>query len=364
MIEQTLSSPKNNINWKQVGLFVGMTIALSWLLDLILWLKFGYASEKTIIFLQLQMFIPAFVALALQRFAFNNSPIHRRTYNGCPRWFINFYMLLTLFLTALVALITLQPDLYPSPVASIALLLWVISLVVLLIVRFASGKEAFWQAGLSGGKLFAWPLVWLAVMAYNTVQILLNMTFHLGYNVDLSPLLATAESVGMGFPMYMVLGSVNALVINPLLGLVIAFGEEYGWRGYLQGELVKLGRVKGVLLVGVIWGIWHAPVVAMGHNYPGHPVLGPIAFLAFNLFLSVFLGYIVLKTSSVWLAAFGHAMFNSGYQWLTLVINTPNDPLYAFGPGIYGIAFAFLLSLVMLRDPIWKFNESMGKESS
>ena len=56
-------------------------------------------------------------------------------------------------------------------------------------------------------------------------------------------------------------------------------------------------------------------------------------------------------------------MFNSGYQWLTLVVHAPNDPLYAFGPGIYGIAFAFLLSLVILRDPIWKFNELMDKES-
>lgn len=67
-----------------------------------------------------------------------------------------------------------------------------------------------------------------------------------------------------------------------------------------------------------------------------------------------FLGYVMLKTRSVWLAAFGHAMFNSGYQWLTLVVNTPNDPLYAFGPGIYGIAFTFLLALVILRDPVWK----------
>lgn len=342
------------VNWKQVGMFVGLTIALSWLVDLVLFLKFGYVSEYTTIFLQLQMFIPAFVALALQRFVFKDSSLHRSTYKARPRWFVNFYLLLTLFLTALVALITVRPELYPIPIASLAVLLWLISLVVLLVVRFASGKEAFRQAGLSGGKWYAWPLVWLAVMTYHTVQILLNITFRLGHNLDPAPLIATAEAVGMGFPMYMVLGSVNALVINPLLGLIIAFGEEYGWRGYLQGELVKLGRIKGVLLVGLIWGIWHAPVVAMGHNYPGHPVLGPIAFMVFNLFLSVFLGYIVFKTGSIWLAAFGHAIFNSGYQWLTLVVNTPNDPLFAFGPGIYGIAFAFLLSLIILRDPVWK----------
>ncbi|MBT7069590.1 MAG: CPBP family intramembrane metalloprotease, partial [Anaerolineae bacterium] len=67
----------------------------------------------------------------------------------------------------------------------------------------------------------------------------------------------------MDIPTYLVAGFLNTTIIGPLLGLVIAFGEEYGWRGYLQGELVKLGRVKGVLWVGVIWGVWHAPAVAM-----------------------------------------------------------------------------------------------------
>jgi membrane protease YdiL (CAAX protease family) len=354
MIEQTLSHAKNNVSWKQVGLFVGLTIALSWLLDLVLFLKFGITSPQMTIFLQLQMFIPAFVAFGLQRFVFKDSPLHRSSYNGRPRWFINFYLLITLFLAVLVAWITLRPELYPTPIASLAVLLWLVSLVVLLVVRFASGKEAFKQAGLSGGKWYAWPLVWLAVMAYHTTQILFNMAFRLGYQVDPAPLISAAAAVGMDFPAYMVLGYVNALVLNPLLGLVLAFGEEYGWRGYLQGELIKLGRIKGVLLVGIIWGIWHAPVIAMGYNYPGHPVIGPIAFLIFNIFLAIFLGYIMLKTGSVWLAAFGHAVINSGYQWLTLVVNTPNDPFYAFGPGIYGIAFSFLLSLVILRDPVWK----------
>jgi membrane protease YdiL (CAAX protease family) len=345
---------KSDVNWKQVGLFVGLTIALSWLLNLVLFLKFGYYSQETTLFLQLEMFIPAFVAILLQRYFFKDSPIYFRTYKGRPRWFFSFYLLLTLVLTALVSLITLQPDLYPTPVASLALLLWVISIIVLLVVRFASGKEAFRQAGLSGGKWYAWPLVWLAIMAYHAVQILLNMAFRLGYNVDPAPLMDAARTAGMNFPTYMILGYINGLVINPLLGLVIAFGEEYGWRGYLQGELIKLGRVRGVLLVGVVWGIWHAPVVAMGHNYPGHPLLGPIAFLFLNLFLSIFLGYIVLKTGSVWQAAFGHAMINSGYQWLIMTVNTPHDPLYAFGAGFYGIAFAFLLSLIILRDPVWK----------
>lgn len=352
-----IETQKSGVNWKQVGLFVGLTIALSWLLDLVLWLKFGY-SQYAQIFFQLQMLIPAFVAIILQRYVFKDNPIYYRTYQGRPRWFFNFYILFTLFFTALVVLTTLQPDLYPTPLASLILLALILSLIASLIVRFASGKEAFQRAGISGGKWYAWPLVWLVVMGYLGLQILLNMATGLGYKPDISPL---ATAAGMDIPTYLVAGFINTVIVGPLLGLLIAFGEEYGWRGYLQGELTKLGRVKGVLLVGVVWGIWHAPAVAMGHNYPGYPVLGPIAFLVFNLFLAIFLGYLMLKTGSVWLAAFMHAVLNAGYAWLVAMLHTPADPLFSFGAGVYGIAFAFLMALVILRDRVWKNDKSINE---
>jgi membrane protease YdiL (CAAX protease family) len=350
-MSQEISSTKQ-VNWKQVGLFVGLTIALSWLLDLVLWGKFGY-SEYAQIFFQLQMLIPALVAIVLQRYAFKESPIYFRTYQEMPRWFFSAYILFTLFFTGLVVATTLKPNLYPVPIASLVMVALVISLLVLVVMRVASGKGSFGQAGISGSKWTSWLLVWLVVMGYHGIQILLNMAFDLGFTPDILPL---AEAAGMDPQTFLIAGFINTVVVGPLLGLWIAFGEEYGWRGYLQGELVKLGRVKGVLLVGVVWGVWHAPAVMMGHNYPGHPVLGPIAFLVFNLFLAIFLGYVMLKTGSVWLAAFMHALINQGYQWLTAMVYTPNDPLFSFGAGFYGIAFAFLVSLVVLRDRVWRQN--------
>lgn len=44
----------------------------------------------------------------------------------------------------------------------------------------------------------------------------------------------------------------NTVIIGPLLGLIITFGEEYGWRGFLQRESIRLGRIRGVFLLGVI----------------------------------------------------------------------------------------------------------------
>ena len=46
-----------------------------------------------------------------------------------------------------------------------------------------------------------------------------------------------------------------ALVMFPI-------GEEFGWRGFLQPRLAaRYGHVKGALLVGVMWALWHASMV-------------------------------------------------------------------------------------------------------
>ena len=80
----------------------------------------------------------------------------------------------------------------------------------------------------------------------------------------------------------------------------------------------------------------------------------PVAFLVFNLLLSIWFGYVMLRTRSVWLVAFLHAVLNAGYSWLTAMVHTPSEPLFAFGVGVYGIAFAAAVSLLLLRDRSWK----------
>jgi membrane protease YdiL (CAAX protease family) len=102
----------------------------------------------------------------------------------------------------------------------------------------------------------------------------------------------------------------QTVLLGPILGLVITFGEEYGWRGYLQSELFKLGRVRGVLLLGVIWGAWHWPPILMGYNYPGHPLLGLALTVLYMMGLGIVLSYAVLKSGSVLLASFLHALNN------------------------------------------------------
>ena len=75
------------------------------------------------------------------------------------------------------------------------------------------------------------------------------------------------------------LASLATVVIAPALNAVTCFGEEWGWRGYLLPHLLERFSLPVTLLVsGIIWGIWHAPITVLGHNYglgyAGYPFTG------------------------------------------------------------------------------------------
>ncbi len=61
------------------------------------------------------------------------------------------------------------------------------------------------------------------------------------------------------------------LPLGAFVNLVPALGEELGWRGWLLPKLLPLGTVPALLVSGVVWRLWHAPLVLLGYNYPDAP---------------------------------------------------------------------------------------------
>lgn len=88
------------------------------------------------------------------------------------------------------------------------------------------------------------------------------------------------------------------------------FGEEYGWRFFLQPLMQKrFGTRVGILLAGVLWGIWHIPMILIPSN-SGSWVLIVLTQCIVCVCLGAFLGWVYLKTSNVWLVAFLHYLSN------------------------------------------------------
>lgn len=102
----------------------------------------------------------------------------------------------------------------------------------------------------------------------------------------------------------------------PLLGF-LTFGEEFGWRGYMNQKLeCLLGTTGTVLAGGILWGLWHAVLTVQGHNfgteYPGFPYVGIGAMCLLCIANGSILMWLTKKTNSIYPAAILHAMFNNG----------------------------------------------------
>ena len=107
-------------------------------------------------------------------------------------------------------------------------------------------------------------------------------------------------------------------------------------------------------LLGIIWGVWHWPIIWMGYNYPGQPVLGPILMTGYMVVLAYFLAYVVFKSKGLWTAVYLHALNNQVLFFFTAALVAPVSIVMSFGIGIPALILCALVILLLLRDPIWK----------
>ena len=101
---------------------------------------------------------------------------------------------------------------------------------------------------------------------------------------------------------------VSGLSAGITINALFAFGEEIAWRGWLLKQFEGVTFLKASLIIGVFWGIWHAPLIAMGHNYAQHPFIGLGMMIVCCVLLTPVIQYIRVKSKSVITAAIFHAM--------------------------------------------------------
>lgn len=121
------------------------------------------------------------------------------------------------------------------------------------------------------------------------------------------------------------LALIQGMIAGVTVNAVFAFGEELGWRGLLQREWAPMGFWRSSLLIGLVWGLWHAPLILKGHNYPQHPVAGVGMMVVFCLLLSPLFGYLRLRSGSVLAAAVAHGTLNGTAGLSAMVLAGGND---------------------------------------
>jgi uncharacterized protein len=126
-------------------------------------------------------------------------------------------------------------------------------------------------------------------------------------------------------------------VLSPFLNAVFGLGEEIGWRGYLLPKLLPLGKARAYLLLGLAWGLWHLPLLLVGFTYPGHPLLGTLAFVALTTALGIYLNELTLRHRSSILAGWVHGAFNSQKLGVWTLLFPTVHPLLGGFAGVVGI---------------------------
>lgn len=229
--------------------------------------------------------------------------------------------------------------------------------VAAVIVRKWITHEGFADAGLHF-NLRKWPyylLAWLLPLLVTPVIVTLAIALGIS-QPDFSlqralRTLAPDASLPASMPPAIWLVLPVQLMVTALVATPVLWGEEFGWRGYLQVRLVAHRPLLAAVTTGLIWGVWHYPLTLRGYTYPDQAVLGLVVFPVSTILLSIIFGWLRLRTGSVWAASLAHAATNAiGGSLTTLLFIGGLKGIFVSYLGVLGwIPLGGLCAWIVLR---------------
>ena len=239
------------------------------------------------------------------------------------------------------------------------------------LVLQAIDKEKFNKAGLVNFKVsWPWLVAWLLPVVIVFACILVNgllPSVELQYNAEQlidqqgipEEQQELVRSQLSALPAWtMLLSSVfSAMLAGITINAIVAFGEEYGWRCYLVDALCEVKFWKAALFIGVVWGLWHFPLILMGFNYPNEPYWGVLLMVVLCILLCIIELYFVMKAKTMIVAVIIHGTFNAIAGLVLLFIHGGND----FLNGMAGLSGFIVMGVTILC--IWIYDKYISKDN-
>lgn len=301
------------LDWKRIGIYLAFAFGIAWLAGLVIYLTGGLSSSLHVVLLLTvgYMGAPALAHLLtrlLTREGWQGLYLRPRLRQGWPYWILCWFAPALFVFAGMAIFFALFPQYFDASLGMV--------------------RKMLEDAARSTGQPLPPMNPWLIVISQTLV----------------------------------------ALLIAPVLNALPILGEEFGWRAYLQPKLMPLGGRQAMVWMGIIWGLWHAPVIAMGHNYgldyPGAPWLGILAMVWFTFLFGAFIGWAALRGGSVWPAVIGHGAAN-GIAGI-FVFFTRGEPNMVLGPSMAGVigslALAAVVVVIYLRPGALRPAVQPGKE--
>jgi uncharacterized protein len=182
--------------------------------------------------------------------------------------------------------------------------------------------------------LITYGIIWSTGLGgLSTRQLVSTISAQIGYQPTSSGL----------FALIYILFAATLLMIP---AIVSALGEEIGWRGLLVPELAKTTTfTRAALLSGIIWALWHLPLILFADYGNGGSVWFAVTcFAVMTVAFSFVFAWLRLKSGSLWAPVLLHASHNVFIQnvFTPLTVNT-GITAYVIDEFGIGLVIAFIL---------------------
>ena len=235
------------------------------------------------------------------------------------------FSVIVLVLSSLICLTAYQLDNLNISILSV----FTPSIVALILTARSRGKSGVYELFVKQTFRKA-GLKWF-VMALTGIPLLVSLAILTDLNFDFSSFhLRTTQLM----PQIMVI-------------VLIAIGEEYGWRGFLLPRLMKRYNLfYSSIIVGLLWGFWHFPAYLIGTGVPLD--MNFMVFLIWVLLGTFFISWIYFYTKNVFTSILAHIGANAAFNYLPVL------PEFTGSMTVFWIFLTYLsilLTICFLSDP-------------